>query len=91
MALLELIFLNGMKTKSLNTILNRIGSGLGTLREKKGYDNIKDFAIDHDLPMIQYWRIERGKANITIKTLLKLLAIHQVTIEDFFCFLNQVQ
>jgi hypothetical protein len=73
-----------MKSKTLESILQRIGCGLSNLREQKGYGSIKDFALDHDLPMIQYWRIEKGKANITVKTLIKLLAIHQMTVEDFF-------
>ena len=74
-----------MKTRSLAPVLQEIGIKLRMLREKKGYDSIKDFALDYDLPMIQYWRIEKGKANLTLKSLNRLLAIHRVTIEDFFC------
>jgi hypothetical protein len=75
-----------MKTRSsLKTDLEQIGFKLKALREKKGYDSIKEFALDHDLPMIQYWRIEKGKANLTLKSLNKLLVIHSVKIEDFFC------
>jgi transcriptional regulator with XRE-family HTH domain len=74
-----------MKTRSLTPVLEQIGSRLRILREKKGYESIKDFALDHDLPMIQYWRIEKGKANLTLKSLNRLLAIHRVSMEDFFC------
>jgi transcriptional regulator with XRE-family HTH domain len=74
-----------MKTRHLNNILENIGTKLQGLREQKGYDSIKDFAHDHDLPLIQYWRIEKGKANITLKSLNKLLAIHSISMEDFFC------
>jgi len=74
-----------MKTKSLKSILEQIGLKLRALREKKGYDSIKEFALDHDLPMIQYWRIEKGKANLTLKSLLRLLSIHSISMEDFFC------
>jgi transcriptional regulator with XRE-family HTH domain len=74
-----------MKTKSLTPVLEQIGTKLRILREKKGYDSIKDFAMDHDLPMIQYWRIEKGKANLTLKSLNRLLAIHRVSMEEFFC------
>jgi transcriptional regulator with XRE-family HTH domain len=74
-----------MKTKSLKTILEQIGSKLRQLREEKGYDSIKEFALDHDLPMIQYWRIEKGKANLTLKSLYKLLTIHSISIQEFFC------
>jgi hypothetical protein len=78
-----------MKTKALNGVLKRIGSGLSILRIQKGYKNITDFALDHDLPLIQYWRIEKGKANITIKSLMKLLTIHQLAPEEFFCWLRE--
>ena len=74
-----------MKAKSLKSILEQIGVKLKELREDRGYDSIKDFAIEHDLPMIQYWRIEKGKANLTLKSLTRILAIHSVTMEDFFC------
>ena len=74
-----------MKTRSLKSILEQIGLKLRDLREKKGYDSIKEFALDHDLPMIQYWRIEKGKANLTLKSLLRLLSIHSLSVEEFFC------
>ena len=69
----------------LNTALKKIGVALGELRQKKGYNSIKEFAEDHDLSLIQYWRVEKGKANITVKTLTQLLAIHKISISDFFC------
>jgi transcriptional regulator with XRE-family HTH domain len=74
-----------MKTRSLTPVLEQIGTKLRVLREKKGYNSIKDFAYDHDLPLVQYWRIEKGKANLTLKSLNKLLTIHKVTMEEFFC------
>jgi hypothetical protein len=78
------------KPKPLSEILARIGEGLSELRMQKGYASVKDFANDHKLPMIQYWRIEKGKANLTLKSLVKLLAIHRLAIEDFFCWLRDV-
>lgn len=74
--------------KTFNNILLTIGSTLAELREKKGYDTIKDFVNHHDLPEIQYWRIERGKANVTLKSLLKILAIHNLSLHDFFCLVT---
>ena len=76
------------RPKSLNTILERIGTEFSDLRKAKGFETIKDFANHYQLPPIQYWRIEKGKSNLTVKTLLHLLSIHQLTIEEFFCFLN---
>jgi transcriptional regulator with XRE-family HTH domain len=77
-----------IKAKSLSKVLNRIGLALSELRIRKGYDNIKEFARAYNLPLIQYWRIEKGKANVTINSLIKLLAIHQLGLEDFFCWLK---
>lgn len=79
-----------MRTKALNHVLTRIGEGLGKLRARKGYANIKDFAAAYDLPLVQYWRIEKGKANLTLKSLVKLLAIHQLAVEEFFCRLSEL-
>ena len=75
--------------KSLNTLMEQIGLGLAQLRLAKGYDSIKDFTAEFGLPMIQYWRIEKGKANVTLKSLYKLLAIHSLSLQQFFCLLDQ--
>jgi hypothetical protein len=78
-----------MKTiKSFNRVLIIIGMQLADLREKKGYRTIKEFVLKHDLPEIQYWRMEKGKANITLKSLIKVLAIHNLTLQDFFCLIT---
>jgi transcriptional regulator with XRE-family HTH domain len=77
-----------MNPKKLDLKLKQIGSGLSELRKKKGYDTIRDFAKAYKLPEIQYWRIENGKTNLTLKSLTKLLSIHRLTIEDFFCQLS---
>ena len=42
----------------------------------------------YDLPEIQYWRMERGKANITLKSLSRILHIHRLTLHDFFCLMQ---
>lgn len=61
-----------------------LGDKLAELRVKKGYETLKEFTVKYDLPQIQYWRIEKGKANVTLKTLVKVLAIHNLTLHDFF-------
>jgi len=76
-------------TKSFNKILSILGLRLAELREKKGYLTLKEFAQKYDLPQVQYWRIEKGKANITLKTLVKILAIHNISLHDFFCLLTE--
>lgn len=73
-----------LKTKSFHDTLKRIGDGLLVLRKKSGYPTLREFTRRFKLPLIQYWRIEKGKANFTIKTLFQLLSIHKVSLEKFF-------
>ena len=65
-------------------ICKDIGEKLKTLRVKNGYSSYENFAIEHDLSRMQYWRIEKGLTNITIRSLVKILNIHRVGVEDFF-------
>lgn len=69
---------------SLTSILELIGDKLYELRLKKGYSSHADFTREYGLPRIQYWRMEKGKANITLKSLNKILHIHGMAIEDLF-------
>lgn len=66
-----------------------VGVTLAELREKKGYSTIKEFTRKYDLPEIQYWRMEKGKANITFKSLCKILAIHNLTLHEFFSLIAE--
>lgn len=77
--------------KSFNRVLTVVGLRLAELREKKGYSTLKEFAIDYDLPQIQYWRMEKGKANITLKSLARILKVHNMTLQDFFCMVTEGQ
>jgi transcriptional regulator with XRE-family HTH domain len=73
-----------VKEELLKNTLVRIGTKLTYLRKKKGYSSHEDFAYEYDLPRVQYWRIEKGKANITIRSLCRLLTIHNLSVEEFF-------
>ncbi|MDQ2656215.1 MAG: helix-turn-helix domain-containing protein [Bacteroidota bacterium] len=74
--------------KAFKSLLTEIGACLAELRLKKGYPTIKSFTERYDLPEIQYWRMERGKANITLKSLSRILHIHRLTLHDFFCLMQ---
>ena len=78
-----------VKDKTLEQTLQDIGQKLTQLRKEKGYTSHENFAFDFNLPRVQYWRAEKGRANLTIKTLRNLLMIHQLTVEDFFCQLAE--
>jgi transcriptional regulator with XRE-family HTH domain len=78
-----------MKThKAFQNVLVLIGSRLAELRVKKGFSTIREFTQKYDLPEIQYWRMEKGKANITLKSLVRILQIHNLTMQEFFCLVN---
>lgn len=74
--------------KAFKNLLADIGNCLAELRVKKGYPTIKAFVEHHDLPEIQYWRIERGKANVTLKSLSRILSIHKLSLHEFFCLVE---
>lgn len=61
----------------------KVGDKIKALRKAKGYKSYESFAFDFEIDRHQYWRIEKGQ-NITIKTLLKITAIHDISLSDFF-------
>jgi transcriptional regulator with XRE-family HTH domain len=67
-----------------NAVLEKIGNKLMQLRIKNGHKSYESFALENDLSRMQYWRIEKGKTNLTIKSLTRILDIHNITIEEFF-------
>jgi transcriptional regulator with XRE-family HTH domain len=71
--------------------VKKIGDKLIELRKAKGFASSEDFANHYNLPRVQYWRLEKGVANWTFKTLLKILAIHGLTLEGFFDLLYRSQ
>jgi transcriptional regulator with XRE-family HTH domain len=73
-----------VKEEILDAALKEIGNKLAELRRKKGYTSHESFAYDHDIPRMHYWRIENGKTNLTIRSLMKILEIHQMSIGEFF-------
>ena len=70
--------------KSEQEVLQQIGIRLKEIRIKKGYSSYEEFALDHGIARMQYWRLETGKTNPTIKTLYKILEIHQISFNEFF-------
>lgn len=60
-----------------------IASRIKQLRINAGYSSHENFAWEHDLSRVQYWRVESG-SNITLKTLLRILDIHKTSLEEFF-------
>jgi transcriptional regulator with XRE-family HTH domain len=74
--------------KYYSKVLAAIGRRLAEMRENKGYSTIKEFTAKFDLPEVQYWRMEKGKANLTMKSLVKVLSIHKISLGEFFCMIS---
>lgn len=64
-------------------IYKKVGEKLKSLRIKKGYSASETFAYDHDLSRISYYKMEQG-TNMTLKSLLKVLKIHNISLSQFF-------
>ncbi len=74
------------KSKKLDSDewIELVSTKLKELRKGKGYTSYETFALDNGLDRKQYWRVGRTVQNITIKTLVKILAIHNKDLPSFF-------
>lgn len=63
--------------------LKKIGERLRELRKKKGYNSYETFSYDFNLNKQTVQRAETGE-NIRMRTLITLLEIFEVSLEDFF-------
>lgn len=63
--------------------LIKVGDRLRELRKSAGHKSYENFAFEHELNRVQYGRMERG-ANITLASLLRVLDVHKITLEEFF-------
>ena len=71
-------------TKAEKKVLEKIGAKFKELRIKQGYTSYETFAFDKEINRMQYWRIEKGLANMSMATLLRLLEVHKMSLKDFF-------
>jgi hypothetical protein len=60
-----------------------IGKELKRLRVNAGYKSYEVFAWDNKISRIQYWKTEKG-TNCTLKSLKRVLDIHDVRMDTFF-------
>jgi transcriptional regulator with XRE-family HTH domain len=63
--------------------LKQLGERLKQLRRAKGFSNYEQFAYTYEIGRAQYGRYEKG-SNISIKTLLKIIEFHGLTLKEFF-------
>lgn len=72
------------KAQDIGKVSSKIGEKVKQLRIDAGYSSAENFAFDHGLNRVQYWRVESGTANITLNTLLLVLEIHKISLSEFF-------
>ncbi len=77
--------------ESLDDTLLIIGEKLRYLRTKAGFESHEKFAITYDISRSLYWKIENGKANMTMKTFIRLLDIHSISLEVFMSKTQRVK
>ena len=71
------------KEKDTDKRIQKIGEKLKKLRVDKGYTSYETFAFDNEINRVQYWRMEKG-TNVTMKSLIKVLDIYDLTLNEFF-------
>lgn len=69
--------------KVLDPRIISIAATLEQMRIEKGYTSYENFAIEHGISRMQYWRMEKG-TNFTIESLLRILDAHKMGLNDFF-------
>lgn len=63
--------------------IQAIGDRIRYLRIEAGFTSYETFANTYDLARKSYWQCETG-SNYKIKTLLRIIDIHGITLEEFF-------
>lgn len=63
--------------------VQQIAKKIRNLRIEANYTSAESFAYDNNINRVQYWRVENG-TNLTLKTLLKILDIHKISLGEFF-------
>ncbi len=71
------------QSKDFNKLIVSIGERIKSLRINAGYKSYEVFAWENNLSRIQYWKMEKG-TNCTLKSLYKVLKVHDLTYKEFF-------
>ncbi|KAB2915565.1 MAG: helix-turn-helix transcriptional regulator [Bacteroidetes bacterium] len=66
------------------TEVQKIAEKVKKLRIEKGYTSYRNFADEHEIEPKQYWKLEEGKSDFRISSLIRILEIHNIKLEEFF-------
>lgn len=69
---------------SFDTLIQKIADKLKVLRTEAGYTSYENFAWDNGINRMQYWKMEKGETNFTMKSLHKVLEAHKMSLSEFF-------
>ncbi|WP_299207413.1 helix-turn-helix transcriptional regulator [uncultured Dokdonia sp.] len=67
-----------------NTLMIQVADKLKELRINAGYTSYENFAWDNNINRMQYWKMEKGETNFTMKSLHKILQAHKMSVTEFF-------
>ena len=71
------------QSNEFNNLIVSIGERIKSLRINPGYKSYEVFAWENNMSRIQYWKMEKG-TNCTLKSLYKVLKVHNLTYKEFF-------
>ncbi|QMU63083.1 MAG: XRE family transcriptional regulator [Flavobacteriaceae bacterium] len=71
------------KSKTLDPKIIQVAQKLEKIRIDNGYTSYENFAIEHGISRMQYWRMEKG-TNFTFESLLRILEAHKMSLSTFF-------
>lgn len=66
------------------SMMSQIAGKLKELRIQAGYTSYENFAWDNGINRMQYWKMEKGDTNFTMKSLHKVLLAHDISLSEFF-------
>ena len=75
--------------ESTNEIILKISKKIKQLRLEKGFTSYRNFADEYDIDAKQYWRMEEGKIDFRQSSLMRILEIHNISLEEFFKGFNE--
>ncbi|MDB2329497.1 hypothetical protein OAR37_02225 [Flavobacteriaceae bacterium] len=75
--------MNKKQINEFEALKIKVGRELKRLRIQSGYRSYEVFAWDNKISRIQYWKMEKG-TNFTLKSLLLVLDIHNLKVDQFF-------
>jgi len=72
------------KPDEFEVFLQKVGARMRQLRVEKGYTNYEHFAYDHNIGRAQYGKYEKGRDDLRLSSLFKVLESLNISFEEFF-------